>query len=118
MVNTLLAEELAKKHEVTVLTSQGFDLPAERTENAVHVVRVPVLFRRQQAAANLMSMFAYLPMGIRRGKSLLRTRQYDVINTHFVLPTGPVGNALSRIGRIPNVLSVHGGDLYDPSKYA
>src|SRR5690606_12114847 len=34
----------------------------------------------------------------------------------FALPTGPVGHAVSRAAGAPNVLSVHGGDLYDPSK--
>jgi glycosyltransferase involved in cell wall biosynthesis len=43
-------------------------------------------------------------------------RHFDVINTHFVVPTGPVGYLLSARWRIPNVLTVHGGDLYDPSK--
>jgi len=42
--------------------------------------------------------------------------RYDLINTHFVLPTGPLGDALARHARIPNVLSLHGGDLYDPAK--
>jgi glycosyltransferase involved in cell wall biosynthesis len=55
-------------------------------------------------------------MGIAAGKRLIRAKQYDVINTHFVLPTGPVGDALARYGNLPHVLSVHGGDLYDPSK--
>jgi glycosyltransferase involved in cell wall biosynthesis len=39
-----------------------------------------------------------------------------VINTHFVVPTGPIGQWLANRFGIPNVLSVHGGDLYDPSK--
>ncbi|MDQ3840725.1 MAG: glycosyltransferase family 4 protein, partial [Thermoproteota archaeon] len=117
IVNALLAEELAKQHEVTVLTSQGLGLPGEREENSVRVIRVPVLFRRKQATANIPSMLAYLPMGILAGKRLLKNTHYDVINTHFVLPTGPVGRALSRFAKIPQVLSVHGGDLYDPSKW-
>jgi glycosyltransferase involved in cell wall biosynthesis len=117
IVNALLAEELAKQHEVTVLTSQGLGLPGEREENSVRVIRVPVLFRRKQATANIPSMLAYLPMGILAGKKLLKNTHYDVINTHFVLPTGPVGRALSRFAKIPQVLSVHGGDLYDPSKW-
>jgi glycosyltransferase involved in cell wall biosynthesis len=116
IVNALLAEELAKQHEVTVLTSQGLGLPGEREENSVRVIRVPVLFRRKQATANIPSMLAYLPMGITAGKRLLKSTPYDVINTHFVLPTGPVGQALSHFANIPHVLSVHGGDLYDPSK--
>ncbi len=117
MINALLAEELAKRHDVTVLTSQGLGAPGESDENGVRVIRVPVFFRRQQAAASLVSMFAYMPMGIRSGKKLLESTPYDIINTHFVLPTGPVGDVLARFGQIPNVLSVHGGDVYDPSKW-
>lgn len=117
VINALLAEELAARHEVTVLTSQGLGLPAESVVNGVRIVRVPVFFRSQQAAANVPSMLAYLPMGIAAGKRLIRANQFDVINTHFVLPTGPVGDALAGFGKLPNVLSVHGGDLYDPSKW-
>lgn len=116
-INALLAQELAKRHEVTVLTSQGLDLPPERVENGVRVIRVPVFFRKQEAVANLLSMLAFILMGIREGKKLLMDERYDVINTHFVLPTGPVGDALARYGRVPNVISLHGGDLYDPSKF-
>lgn len=117
VINALLAEELAARHEVTVLTSQGMGLPAESVVNGVRIVRVPVFFRTQLAAANVPSMLAYLPMGIAAGKRLIKANQYDVINTHFVLPTGPVGDALASFGKIPHVLSVHGGDLYDPSKW-
>lgn len=117
VVNALLAEELARRHEVTVLTSSGLGTPRESNENGVTVVRVPVFFRRQKAAANMLSMFAYLPMGIRAGKKLLKTQTYDVVNTHFVLPSGPVGHVLARSAKVPNVLSVHGGDVYDPSKW-
>src|SRR4030095_23817 len=61
------------------------------------------------------SMLAYLPSGFVRGLSL-RRQHFDVINTHFVVPTGPLGHALARWHHLPNVLSVHGGDLFDPSK--
>lgn len=118
VINALLAEELAKRHQITVLTSQGLGLPFDEVVNNVRIIRVPVYFRRQKAAANIPSMLAYLPMGIRAGKKLLANESYDIINTHFALPSGPVGDTLSRFSNIPNVLSVHGGDLYDPSKFA
>jgi glycosyltransferase involved in cell wall biosynthesis len=92
-------------------------LPAEREEAGVRVLRVPVFFRTHQSVANLVSMLAYVPQAIRRGRRLVRNERFDVINTHFVLPTGPVGDSLSRHSGIPNVLSLHGGDLYDPSKF-
>jgi glycosyltransferase involved in cell wall biosynthesis len=99
-----------------VLTSRALGLPAESLEGGVRVVRAPVFFRRELAVANFPSMVAYLPMGALRGLTLRRTGGFDVINTHFAVPTGPLGQLLGWLYRIPNVLSVHGGDLYDPSK--
>jgi glycosyltransferase involved in cell wall biosynthesis len=74
-----------------------------------------VFFRRELAVANFPSMAAYLPTGFLRGLRFSRN-DFDVINTHFVVPTGPLGHALARWHNMPNVLSVHGGDLFDPSK--
>ena len=110
-----LARELAKRHEVTVLTSRAKDLAALESDHGVRVIRVPVFFRSQLAVANFPSMLAYLPMATLRGLFLGR-RTFDVVNTHFAVPTGPVGQLLSRFYGVPNVLSIHGGDLYDPSK--
>ena len=111
-----IARELARRHDVTVLSSQACGLAAESFDGGVRVVRVPVLFRTQLAVANLPSMAAYLPTGAWRGLQLARQKPFDLINTHFVVPTGPLGHGLARRLDIPNVLSVHGGDLYDPSK--
>jgi glycosyltransferase involved in cell wall biosynthesis len=116
VVMAALARQLARRHEVTVLTSRAADLAAEDDDHGVRVVRVPVLFRRQLAVANFPSMLAYLPTGLARGLRLGRSATFDVINTHFVVPTGPLGQALAQARRLPNVLSVHGGDLFDPSK--
>lgn len=117
VVMAAMATELARRgHDITVLTSRAFGLPADSIEDGVRVVRVPVFFRRQLAVANIPSMAAYLPMGFWRGLKLGRRRPFDIINTHFVVPSGPLGMWLSRRLQIPNVLSVHGGDLYDPSK--
>lgn len=116
VVNSALAEELAKRHDVTVLTSQGCGVSSLSVVKGVRVIRTPVWFRRQLAVANFPSMIAYLATGTLAGRRLVRAERFDVVNTHFALPTGPVGQAVSRAGNLPNVLSVHGGDLYDPSK--
>jgi glycosyltransferase involved in cell wall biosynthesis len=117
VANALLAEELATRHDVTVLTSRANGLAAESTANGVRVIRLPVLFRRQRSVANMASMFAYMAAGVTLGRRSLGAGPFDVINTHFVLPSGPVGAALAHAARLPNVLSLHGGDLYDPSKW-
>ena len=116
VVMSALARELARRHEVTVLTSQALGLVGANVEGGVRIARAPVFFRRQLAVANFPSMLAFLPSGVLKGLGLLRSTHFDVVNTHFVVPSGPVGQVLARIGRAPNVLSVHGGDLFDPSK--
>jgi glycosyltransferase involved in cell wall biosynthesis len=116
VVMAALARQLARRHEVTVLTSRAGGLQPDNLEGGVRVVRVPVFFRRELAVANFPSMFAYLPSGFARGLQLGGAGAFDVVNTHFVVPTGPLGQVLAKWYRAPNVLSVHGGDLFDPSK--
>ena len=65
-----LARALARRHEVTVLTSRMAGLPAASMDGDAAIVRVPVLFRRELAVANLPSMLAYLPSGWWRGLRL------------------------------------------------
>ena len=89
VTTSLLAQELAKRHEVTVLTSQALGLPLEKSEGRVKVVRVPVFFRRKESVASLLSMATFIPRAIHRGRKLLQSNSYDLINTHFVLPSGP-----------------------------
>lgn len=120
VVMAALARQLARRHEVTVLSSRAGELATEEDDHGVRVLRVPVFFRRHLAVANFPSMLAYLPTGFLRGIKLRDARSgepaFDVINTHFVVPTGPLGHALARWHRVPNILSIHGGDLFDPSK--
>ena len=116
IVMAALARQLARRHQVTVLTSRANGLPPVSIEEGIRVIRVPVLFRKHMAVANFPSMLAYLPSGFVRGLLLARQHTFDIVNTHFALPSGPLGHALSRVYRVPNVLSVHGGDLFDPSK--
>jgi glycosyltransferase involved in cell wall biosynthesis len=116
VVMAALARELARRHEVTVLTSRACGLAASESDHGVRVIRVPVFFRRELAVANFPSMLAYLPMATARGLFLAKRGAFDVVNTHFAVPTGPAGQVLAAYYGVPNVLSIHGGDLYDPSK--
>jgi len=112
-----IAEELAKTHHVTVLTSQGKGLARRESVNGVNVVRVHVFGRNARSTASLASMLSYVPRAIQEGNRLVRDESFDVVNTHFAIPTGPAGDSIARRAGIPNVLTVHGGDLYDPSKF-
>ncbi|HUW94319.1 MAG TPA: glycosyltransferase family 4 protein [Anaerolineae bacterium] len=106
----------AREHEVDVLTTAWRDLPGEETVDGLRVYRVPVVGRSDQATASLVSMVSFLPSGVARGLRTLRKKRYDILNTHFAIPSGPTGVALSRIFRTPQVLTIIGGDIYDPTK--
>jgi glycosyltransferase involved in cell wall biosynthesis len=45
-------------------------------------------------------------------RRLLRRRRFDVIHAHWLLPQGLIARRLSRIFRIPYVVTSHGGDLF------
>ncbi len=111
-----LAEELAKNNDVDVLTTHFKGLKKEETVNGVNIHRVWVPGRRSLYSATMVSLLFFPLSGAIKGLRLLRKKKYDIINTHFAVPTGPAGLALSALSGIPNILNLPGGDIYDPSK--
>ncbi|MFN8177371.1 MAG: glycosyltransferase family 4 protein [bacterium] len=109
-------DELAKRHDVTIVTSGHGELPRIETRYGQEIHRVPVFGRDKLATASFRSMLSYVPASWRCGKRLLTEDRFDLINTHFAVPTGPAPQDLSERFGVPNVLSLHGGDIYDPSK--
>lgn len=116
VVHALIAEELARRHTVYVITSSFGDLPRRENRGGVEIIRVPVLGRRDQSAASLVSLLSYPPAAWVAAWRLLRAESFDVINSHFAVPTGPGSLLPARLADIPHVLSLHGGDIFDPSK--
>lgn len=109
-------EMVAKGHSVSVITSHYKGLAKRELVKGVDVIRVPVLFRNKVEVANMATMLCYLPSSIIGGLTKLNRKAFDIINTHFAVPSGPSGYLLSKALKIPNVLSIHGGDIFDPSK--
>jgi len=114
-----IARELAQRHTVHVLTSGAGGLPSEETiaDGRITVFRCPAFLRHSQSVASIASMLAFWPLSVRLGKNLLRRYRYDVINTWFAIPSGPAGVGIAKRGGIPHVLTIIGGDIYDPSKW-
>lgn len=107
----------AKGHPVTVLTSRAGGLPARERIGGVRVVRVGTLGKKDRATSTALSMLTYLISGFVH--LVFNRGAYDemqVVNTHFALPTGPLGWAAAQLLSVPQVLTIIGGDIYDPSK--
>ena len=107
----------AKGHRITVVTCHYGSLKKSEDLRGVTIFRVPVLMRKKQTVASLTSMISFVPMCVWKVKELMKSNTYDLINTHFAIPSGPAGQYLSRRYNIPNVLTILGGDIIDPSKF-
>lgn len=114
--NMQLAEELSKNHNITVVTTKfGNDIPNE-VVNRVELIRVPVIMRTDQNAATVLSMLSFFPTSLWTGYKQLKKRSFDIIHSMFAIPSAPSGVLLSKKFHVPHVLSILGGDIYDPSK--
>jgi glycosyltransferase involved in cell wall biosynthesis len=112
-----LAREFVRQgHEVDYVTTHFRGLAREETIEGVRVFREPVIGRTGLQTASILSMLFFPIVAVRRALKLGRQRSYDVLSTHFAIPSGPAGLVLSWWSKLPNVLTVYGGDIFDPSK--
>jgi L-malate glycosyltransferase len=112
------AEEWASKgHKVTLVTSWVKGLKFRETVSNVDVIRIFTIGIKSRATIPFISMFFYIIIGILyiifHGRSM---HKFEIINSHFSIPTGLLGVVAARILRIPQVLTIIGGDIYDPTK--
>lgn len=111
-----LAEELAQRIHVTILTSGRPGLPPDECRGNLRIVRVPVLLRTANAVASLPSLLSFFPSSLWTGLRLMREEHFDLVHSSFAVPSGPSGLLLARRAGVPHVLTIHGGDIYDPTK--
>jgi glycosyltransferase involved in cell wall biosynthesis len=97
-------------HEVTILTAHLKGLPCQEYLEGIRVIRIPSL-RRQSYKADMAAMAAYVLIGLLAGYRLIRRWHPDVIHVHFAVPAGALAWALSRLTKLPYVLTVHLGDV-------
>lgn len=111
-----LYDELSKRHQVTIVTTHFGDLPRHEVRGTQSIHRVSVWRRTHLSTATMLSMLTYPLTSWRRGRSLLSKGPFDVVTSHFVVPTALSAQVLASSFKVPHVLNVLGGDLYDPSK--
>ena len=112
----ILVDELAKNQDIDVLTSGFKNLPSIKKQGKATIYRVPALFRKTFETSNIFSLLSYLALSLFVGLVLVKRKRYDVIHSFFVLPSGMVGLVLSKLYSRPHVLTIIGGDIYDPTK--
>jgi glycosyltransferase involved in cell wall biosynthesis len=61
-------------------------------------------------------MVTYFPASFYRGFNFLLKRSYDLIHSLFAIPSALSAIMLAKYFHVPHLLSILGGDIYDPSK--
>lgn len=118
-VTRAMAEQLvAAQHVVDVVTMGFRGLPSFEDHGGLRVYRVPAI-RRSLVRAGTLEMFSYLPSALVRSRQLVRSRAYDVIHSHFVMPTSAVAVVLRWMTGLPSVVTLHGSDVpgYNPDRF-
>jgi glycosyltransferase involved in cell wall biosynthesis len=108
--------ELAQRHDVLVVTSAYSGLQRQEVHGRLEIRRVRVVARTGLSTATMPSMLSYWPSSAWTGMRLARRSKFDIINSHFAVPSAPSADMVARWFSIPHVLSIHGGDIFDPSK--
>jgi glycosyltransferase involved in cell wall biosynthesis len=111
-----LVQQWAQKgHQVDVLTSNtNLSYHLDKNKN-LNLHRLPV-FPQKKYTTSFFTMLSYLLAATFFGIFKIFCSRYDIINSHFALPTGPAGFVLSKLSQTPHVLTIIGGDIYDPTK--
>lgn len=107
---------IQKGYEVDYVTTWIPGLPRFEVVDGIQVFRVKIVGRRKLATGGLLSLVSFPFLAYRTAAWLCRHRKYQFISTYFAIPTSPLGIWLSRRFRLPNILTVLGGDIYDPTK--
>lgn len=103
-------------YQVDYITTSFKGLKKFEVADGINVYRVRVLGRKDLQTATMISMLSYPVCALYQGLKLCFKNKYEFINTQFVIPTGPLGFILSKLFGIKNIISLHGGDIHDPTK--
>jgi glycosyltransferase involved in cell wall biosynthesis len=105
-------------HEVDVVTMGYRGAAVDEVLDGVHVYRVPC-FRLRKEVCHTREMLTYVASGLIGAGRLARRRSYDVNNTHFIFPTGPIGYGLRRLAGLPLILTARGSDVpgHNPNRF-
>src|SRR3954447_18358137 len=109
---------VALGHDVDVVTMGFRGVPAEEVLDGVHVYRVPSV-RAKLEVCHAHEMATYVLSGTMKAASLARQHHYDVVNAHFIFPTGPIAYSLKRLRGLPYILTARGSDVpgHNPNRF-
>lgn len=115
---TLRLAEALKEHSFDLITMGFRGLAAEEQQGNIHIYRVDC-GRKRKERSNVLEMARYIRQALKKGRELCRTKKYDLIHCHFIIPTGYVARKLNKEFSVPYIISCHGSDVpgYNPDRF-
>lgn len=116
---TLVHELSRQGADVEVVTARMKNLPSHAMDGPIPVHRTGG-YRRRRFYSTATEQATFLPMMWHRSAGLLRSKSFDLIHSHFVLPTSSIAWRLARDYDVPYVVTAHGSDVpgYNPERFA
>ncbi len=105
-------------HHVDVVTMHFGKLPKFEVKDGINIYRTPAI-RKKANICYTYEMVTYLPGAISRTLRLARQQKYDIIHCHFIIPGGLLALTISKITKIPYIVTAHGTDVpgYNPDRF-
>lgn len=103
-------------YQVDYVTTWVEGLEKEEVVDGIKVYRCPVIGKRGKKHAGMLSLLSYPLCAYKTANELCKKNEYEFVNTYFAVPTGPLGVWISKKYKLKHILSILGGDIYDPTK--
>ena len=114
-----LSKELIRMgHRVDVVTMHYGDLPRFETVEGINIYITPAI-RKRPNICYTHELATYLPGAMIKTIRLARREKYDIIHCHFIIPGGLLAWIVSKVTKIPFLITCHGSDVpgYNPDRF-
>jgi glycosyltransferase involved in cell wall biosynthesis len=118
-VAKLLSEGyVAQKHEVDYITMHFKGFKRNETINGVNIHRIKCV-RRKKEICTTIEMISFVFMAIPYVLKLTRKTKYDVVHSHFAIPSSVIALFLKWFRNLDFIISIHGSDIpgYNPDRF-
>lgn len=114
-----LCKELVKMgHEVDVVTMRYKKLARFEVKAGINIYRTCAL-RKSADICRTHELATYFPGAVLKTLSLAKQKKYDVIHCHFIVPGAPLAWLVSKVRKIPFLITCHGTDVpgHNPERF-
>jgi glycosyltransferase involved in cell wall biosynthesis len=105
-------------HHIDVVTMRFGELPHYEETAGFRVYRTPAM-RKRPNISHAYELATYAPGAMVTTLKLVRQNKYDIIHSHFVVPGAMLAATLSKIAKIPYIITSHGSDVpgHNPDRF-